>query len=39
MGAATGGKVMQFGRRKAHFLICLAGLIGVGLTLLEDFEV
>lgn len=29
---------MQYGRRKAHFMVCLFGIAGVALTLLRDFQ-
>ena len=39
VGAGVGGKIMQFGRRRAHFILCFSGMIGVGLTMVEDFYV
>ena len=38
IGAFTGGKIMQNGRRMAHFWICGVGIAGVGITMAEDFE-
>ena len=37
-GAASGGKLMQYGRRWAHFIACFAGMFGVIFTLFKDFE-
>ena len=37
-GAASGGKLMQYGRRRAHFIAVFAGMFGVVFTLLQDFE-
>jgi hypothetical protein len=38
IGAASGGKIMQHGRRYAHLIACLIGSFGVCLTLLKDFQ-
>ena len=38
IGAASGGKIMQWGRRQAHFIACGIGLLGVAFTLLLDFK-
>ena len=38
LGAASGGKLMQYGRRKAHFIAIFAGMFGVIFTLIQDFE-
>lgn len=38
IGAAFGGKLMQYGRRKAHFFACTIGIFGVVVTLLRDFQ-
>jgi MFS family permease len=35
IGAGLGGKLMQFGRRRALFIICVAGMVGVLLTLIS----
>ena len=37
-GAASGGKLIQHGRRWAHFIACFAGMFGVIFTLFKDFE-
>ena len=38
LGAASGGKIMQWGRRRAHFIACVAGILGVAFTMLKDFH-
>lgn len=38
IGAASGGKIMQFGRRYGHLVACAVGSFGVILTLLKDFK-
>ena len=38
LGAASGGKLMQYGRRRAHFIAIFAGMFGVVFTLIKDFE-
>lgn len=38
IGAASGGKIMQWGRRRAHFIACFVGIMGVSFTLLQDFH-
>ena len=32
IGALSGGQIMKFGRRKAMFISCVFGLVGVGVT-------
>ncbi len=38
IGAASGGKLMQWGRRRALFITCAVGMVGVSFTLLKDFQ-
>ena len=38
LGAASGGKLMQYGRRRAHLIALFAGMFGVVFTLIKDFE-
>ena len=38
IGAASGGKIMQYGRRYGLLVACTAGSFGVALTLIKDFN-
>lgn len=38
IGAAVGGKLMQYGRRLSHFVACAIGILGVSFTLLHSYE-
>ena len=37
LGATSGGKIIGIGRRRTLFLCCAVGMIGVGITLIENF--
>lgn len=38
IGAAIGGKVVQFGRRKTHFVCCAIGTLGALITLYPSWH-
>ena len=38
IGAALAGKLVQYGRRQAHFIACFAGMFGVLFTLFRSFQ-
>ena len=38
IGAVLAGKLMQYGRRQAHFIACFVGIFGVIFTLFRHFE-
>ena len=38
IGAALAGKLVQYGRRRAHFVACFAGMFGVLFTLFRSFR-
>ena len=37
IGALGGAKLMQYGRRRAHFYACAIGILGVSLTLITNY--
>lgn len=39
IGAFTGGKIIPYGRRRAMILTSFVGIVGVGLTMIENFYI